>query len=109
MPNLSFSKPHLSITEFPSIELPALTVITGVNGAGKTHLMRAIENGAIRCDAADAPSQDVRFLDWSMLKPGNERRLSVTDCSSVRDEMLACLRDVGAQVEVRGSSLGSGQ
>ena len=39
---LQFNRPYLSIKEFESIELPSFTVLTGVNGSGKSHLLRAI-------------------------------------------------------------------
>jgi predicted ATPase len=45
---LSFVKPYKSITSIPNIEIPDFVVLTGVNGAGKTHLIEAIENGSIQ-------------------------------------------------------------
>jgi energy-coupling factor transporter ATP-binding protein EcfA2 len=45
---LEFQHRHLSITTFPAIELPRLTVILGLNGSGKTHLLQAIQNGAVQ-------------------------------------------------------------
>ena len=44
---LKFNAPYLSITEFDSIDLPSFAVITGVNGAGKSHLLRAIAEGNV--------------------------------------------------------------
>lgn len=48
---LSFKERHLSITSFPDIEIPPLTIILGINGSGKTHLLQAIANGNIANDA----------------------------------------------------------
>jgi len=45
---LDFQRRHLSITGFPTIEVPAFTVIVGINGSGKTHLLQAIQHGAVR-------------------------------------------------------------
>ncbi len=45
---LSFSQPHISIKAFPTIEVPPLTVIVGINGSGKSHLLEALQNGQIR-------------------------------------------------------------
>lgn len=49
---LIFSKDHLSIKKFNSVELPALTVLTGLNGSGKSHLLEGIFNGAVSIDGA---------------------------------------------------------
>ena len=45
--HLQFSQPYLSIKEFESIELPSFTVLTGVNGSGKSHLLQAIMQGYV--------------------------------------------------------------
>lgn len=44
---LAFVKRHLSILAFPTIEVPPLTIVVGLNGSGKSHLLQAIENGSI--------------------------------------------------------------
>jgi len=44
---LEFEAEHLSVKDFNRIELPELSVLTGLNGAGKTHILKAIENGSI--------------------------------------------------------------
>ena len=45
--HLSFRQRHLSISAFPDIELPPFTVIVGLNGSGKSHLLQAIANGHV--------------------------------------------------------------
>nr|WP_246739462.1 AAA family ATPase [Martelella sp. HB161492] len=42
-----FKQPHLSISAFPDIELPPFSVIVGLNGSGKSHLLQAIANGSV--------------------------------------------------------------
>lgn len=44
---LSFVQKARSIAAFEDIELPDFTVLTGLNGAGKTHLLRNIKDGKI--------------------------------------------------------------
>ena len=44
---LQFNRPYLSVKEFESIELPLFTVLTGVNGSGKSHLLQAIMHGCV--------------------------------------------------------------
>ncbi|GJE03588.1 AAA family ATPase [Methylobacterium isbiliense] len=49
---------HLSIKKFETIDLPDLTVLIGVNGSGKSHLLQAIEKQAVITDLLgdiDAP------------------------------------------------------
>ncbi|MEC5290589.1 AAA family ATPase [Aurantimonas sp. C2-6-R+9] len=40
----------LSIKPFEPIDLPPLTILVGPNGSGKTHLLQAIEQGAVSSD-----------------------------------------------------------
>ncbi|WP_413173675.1 AAA family ATPase [Anabaena azotica] len=66
---LSFVKPYKSITFLPETELPDFVVLTGVNGAGKTHLLEAIEKGYILVDniTIDEQIKPVRFFNWMNL------------------------------------------
>lgn len=47
---LLFQKPYKSIRFLNPIELPNFVVLTGVNGAGKSHLLEALETGAINVE-----------------------------------------------------------
>ena len=84
---ISFRARHKSILSFPDIDLPNFVVITGVNGAGKSHFLEALENGMLRNDAIstwNTPSHhgmpgmhlmppgsngEVRRFDWTNLLP----------------------------------------
>lgn len=44
---LSFRSPYISIDSFNDTEIAGFSVITGLNGSGKTHLLKAINEGAI--------------------------------------------------------------
>jgi energy-coupling factor transporter ATP-binding protein EcfA2 len=63
------AKQHLSIVEFPAIELPDFTLITGLNGSGKSHLLQAIENRSITVDIAPEGGSDIRLFSWSNMMP----------------------------------------
>ncbi|MDR0196564.1 MAG: AAA family ATPase [Myroides sp.] len=45
---------YLSIKKFADIELSDFSVITGVNGAGKSHLLNAIDKGHIKIEGIDS-------------------------------------------------------
>lgn len=42
--------PYKSISQFDDVELEDFSVLTGGNGSGKTHILEAIRDGAIRVD-----------------------------------------------------------
>jgi ABC-type branched-subunit amino acid transport system ATPase component len=56
---LKFVKRHLSITAFPEIEVPHFTVVLGINGSGKSHLLQAIANGSVSNDVVPFPTEHV--------------------------------------------------
>lgn len=68
---LSFLRIYKSITSFPETELPNFVVLTGVNGAGKSHLLEAIENGSMRIDdiVVNDQTRSIRRFDWKNLIP----------------------------------------
>lgn len=68
---LTFVSPHKSITPFRELDLPDFVVLTGVNGAGKSHLLEAIENGCVRIDDIETGSETkpIRRFDWTNLVP----------------------------------------
>ena len=70
---LSFIKPYKSISDFPEIELPDFVVITGVNGAGKSHLLEAIENGSMEIYniGANKPLGAIRRFDSTNMIPND--------------------------------------
>ncbi len=58
---LSFKSPHISIQGFDPVELPQLTVLTGLNGAGKTHLLESLVKGTSAL--GDIPKERVKYYD----------------------------------------------
>ena len=60
---------YKSVTGVGGGSLPFFTVLAGVNGAGKTHLLKAIKEGAIEVsvNGQAADLEDVVFHDWNSL------------------------------------------
>jgi hypothetical protein len=65
---LEFSKRYLSIFTFPAIEVPPLTVVVGLNGSGKTHLLQAIQNGSITNSIAQIPAGNMPGMHEGPIK-----------------------------------------
>lgn len=66
---LSFVRRHLSIKDFPTTCIPNFTLLTGTNGAGKTHLLQAIHQGAIEAEGEEISKDEIRLFDWNSLIP----------------------------------------
>ncbi len=96
---LIFQKPHRSIKDFPEIELPKFTLITGVNGAGKTHLLKAIGDGDISTDITPNLKQEIKFFDWSSLVPSNMGTTTVTNLHSERSNIWNVIRESRSQYQ----------
>jgi ABC-type multidrug transport system ATPase subunit len=65
---LTSSTKFLSIEPFVA-ELPDFTILTGLNGAGKTHLLRGIAEGKIKITHEDIELQPIRFVESNQLIP----------------------------------------
>lgn len=69
---LEFKKEYLSIDKFDPIELPDFTVLTGVNGAGKSHFLGAIENESIAISDINALKIKIASFSYETFKLNNE-------------------------------------
>jgi energy-coupling factor transporter ATP-binding protein EcfA2 len=61
-----------SIASIPEIKIPSFSVITGLNGSGKTHLLRALSDGNSAHIAFDDRNMAINpgiYLDITTLKP----------------------------------------
>lgn len=70
---LTLVSAYKSVTQLPETELPNFVVLTGVNGAGKTHLIEAIERGSIKIDdiVSDPQTRPIRLFNWANLVPND--------------------------------------
>ena len=83
---VSFVSKHLSIESFPEIELPDFSVITGLNGTGKTHFLQAIDIGRIAVEGIQ--HNKARYIDWNSLLPEREGKIDAKQIQNVRNEIL---------------------
>ncbi|MCI5127416.1 MAG: ATP-binding protein [Candidatus Electrothrix sp. AUS3] len=80
---LEFHTPHLSITELAQTELPSFTVLTGVNGSGKSHLLSAITNQSIRIQGIEQPR--IILFNYATFKLDNEPVLNSHQLTSEKE------------------------
>ena len=64
---LRFKSEHNSIKGLQDCQLPNFTVITGVNGSGKTQLLEAIQQGKVAIDGLD--KSDIRYYNGASFAP----------------------------------------
>lgn len=86
---LHLLKSHLSIREFPDTVLPPFTIITGLNGAGKTHLLRAI--AARHIEVEGIGKTELRLCSWADLAPSDSGPFSSHLLGEERRELYAAL------------------
>jgi len=86
---LVFSSPYKSIRQLPTVELPEFVVLTGVNGAGKSHLLQAIENGLIRIEECsfNPSTRNIRRFDWSNLVPNDSGTFAASQSMQERGQL----------------------
>jgi hypothetical protein len=70
---ISFGSSYLSIHSFPTVDLPDFCLITGLNGAGKSHFLQGLQVGSLRADCAPGQNPqyhtEIRLFDWNSLVP----------------------------------------
>ncbi|WP_166336896.1 AAA family ATPase [Sphingobacterium chungjuense] len=60
---LKLLRPSRSIASLNDIEINDFSIITGINGSGKTHLLNAIEDGSIEVEGV--PSSEVIYYNYN--------------------------------------------
>ncbi|REG90993.1 hypothetical protein [Algoriphagus antarcticus] len=83
---LVYQKDFKSIKQFDPITIADFSIITGLNGSGKTHLLQSIENGSIELEGI--PATEVIYYNYSDFSlnydiplPTNGNRSQNTDVS----------------------------
>lgn len=66
---LKFRLTYKSITSFSTVKVPDFCLVTGKNGSGKSHLLEAIEKGAIETSATKKPNEEIARFDGESIIP----------------------------------------
>lgn len=94
MLKLSINTPHLSIPDGMQIELPDLTVLTGSNGSGKSHLLKAIQNSAPH---HGIPPDQIALFDLGTFRLADEQQIMSSTVFQHRDAVWGNLSAQVAQ------------
>ncbi len=81
--DIKFVKKYLSIESFDPIELPNFSIITGVNGSGKSHLLKAIENGDVQIQGFD--KNDIVLFNYENFRLDNESAFTGQQISAEKE------------------------
>jgi energy-coupling factor transporter ATP-binding protein EcfA2 len=93
---IAFQNPHLSIKSFESNDLPNFVLLTGFNGAGKTHFLRSIEGGQIHIFEDNQQLNNKRFFDFSTLIPQDT---GAFDANSLDNERINAWNNLNNQIQ----------
>jgi len=80
---IQFQQPHISIENFNPIELSDFTVLTGVNGSGKSHLLSAIEQKKVIFPEIENPN--IVLFNYETFKLDNEPSFNAQQLSNDRE------------------------
>jgi predicted ATPase len=80
---VKFKEKHLSIDQFNDVELPDFTVLTGVNGSGKSHLLQAIEDAQVEVE--DIGKSDIVHFNYETFRLENEGRFNAYQFTTEKD------------------------
>lgn len=83
---LLFREKHLSISQFNPTELADFTVLTGVNGSGKSHLLDAIEKRKVVIEGMD--NDRIVLFNYETFKLENESAFNAQQLASESEAAL---------------------
>ncbi len=81
---LKYQQDHLSIKQFNDVELQDFTVLTGVNGSGKSHLLQAIDQKKIVIEGYE--NSNIVLFNYETFKLENENSFNAHAISQERDQ-----------------------
>lgn len=99
MIRFTFARQHNSILSFPDTELASdFVVITGINGAGKSHLLEAIESGAIAVEGINPQARQIRRFHHTNMQPKDTKAANPTQLWTQRSQLW---NEIGPQLDAQ--------
>lgn len=87
---LKFKKNYLSITEFEEINLPNFTILTGLNGTGKSQLFSAIKSEDVEVDSI--PKESIALFQSSIFRLENEQAVKLLDLQTEKANIFSSMK-----------------
>jgi predicted ATPase len=84
MINLTSTKKYKSIPPIPSMGLPDFTVLTGVNGSGKSQLLSGINEGYI--EVKDSDSKNINYIKNTDFIVNDSSEHNLTSLNSLKEQ-----------------------
>lgn len=81
---LKYKDGYKSIGPFDPIELADCTILTGVNGSGKTHLLRALKEGRAVIDGIEPA--DIAYFNLAEFRAENEKKLTRGELEAMQSD-----------------------
>lgn len=87
---LNFATRYRSINAFPEIDLPDFTVLTGLNGSGKTHVLQAIANKNIEVSEVRPRHSNliIKYLSGTDIGPPQNLQASSSLTNYSREDLV---------------------
>ena len=82
---LTYKKDLDSIKEFESVEISDFAIMTGINGAGKTHLLKAIQAGHV--NVSNIPTRDIAYFSFLNFRINKEDPISIKQIRQEKNEL----------------------
>jgi ABC-type branched-subunit amino acid transport system ATPase component len=82
---------YISIKKFEPVELPEFSIITGLNGVGKSQLLRAIKSGSISIEGI--PTDQIIFYDNKNFSLDNENEILPTTIKGEKENILTVIQN----------------
>lgn len=83
---IKYKENYLSITKFDDVEFEDFTVLTGVNGSGKSHLLQAIEQKKVIIEGYE--NSNIVLFNYETFKLENENSFNAEIISQDRERAL---------------------
>lgn len=85
---LIFKTKHDSISGLICTEeLPRLSIITGLNGSGKTHLLGALANGSVIIDGIN--KNQIKYFDYASFFKSDEQKVNSSNVYSAANSLFS--------------------
>ena len=80
------------------MKLPDFTILTGLNGSGKSHLLQAIEAGFVKTTASPDQRKHISLFDWNTIVPKDTGSYSLSARMAKIEEIVQRFKTVREQM-----------